>query len=64
MVTSKKGGSGDMLGKGVVTSEGGGLMVRSKGGGDEWSEVKEEGSGQKQGRGGSGQKQGRGREWS
>ena len=35
-------------------------MVRSKGGGDEWSEVKEEGSGQKQGRGGSGQKQGKG----
>ena len=39
-------------------------MVRSKGGGGEWSEVKEEGSGQKQGRGGVVRSKREGREWS
>ena len=45
----------------MVRSKGGGLVVRSsREGGGEWSEVREEGSGQKQGGRGSGQKQRRG----
>ena len=61
MVRSKEGGlMVRRKGRGMVRSKGGGLVVRgNRGGGGEWSEVREEGSGQKQG-GGSGQKQRRG----